>query len=271
MKKLRRLTTKAILGSSGGAFVVLAAAVFIWPPLAHYEAANLVTRASDTTVQNAQVDFHLANLLDAHNVQAAIHLAQAYLAASNPAAANSVLTRAGKGRSLLDARIATDLELGDYVAADHIADQLSQSTLTVTQVTLIAYAHQLAGQGTKLISLEASVSSPEALQRIKIAETVNIALASSMAASGLPISSSVILANLPDSPPKQLLLATIAANRAMATDWADADRHFQNYLLSMPTDINARNNYKILLTKLGRQRDAATQDRLISSLKTGQP
>ena len=247
-------------------------------PAAHWYADNTATRlvgeAATTSADQAGLDYHIANLLDSANATAAWHIAASELADGHAQQAADTLQRSSGGldANFLTTLVRTKLETGDIPAAVKNTNTLATiKNLNDDQVVTIAMAYSLAGEGISVAALEPRVSSPQALERIRQAEAGNVSLADALGASGLLNSSSAILMKLPSSAPRDLRLAKLDAASSTKSDWSAAGKLYQSYLAAMPTDINARLAYAIVLDRLKQPDDANHQRNLVASLQAGRP
>ena len=248
-----------------------------WPAAHWYAgktASRLVGDAMTTSADQANLDYRVANILDPANPTAAWHIAASELADSHARGAADTLQRANGGRDaeFITTLIRAELETGDISAAVKNAHALEKiENLTDDQLITVAMAYGVAGEGSSVVALEPRISSPQALGRIRKVQAGNVSLADVLGASGLLNSSSAILMKLPSSAPRNLRLAKLDAASPTKSDWSAAAELYQSYLAAVPTDINARLAFAVVLDRLKQPDDANHQRNLVASLQAGRP
>jgi hypothetical protein len=242
--------------------------------LARSQAARLVTAGDQGSGHAAELDFRLANLLDPNNQTAAARLAQLQLSSDQPDQAHATIarsTRQGEGSAMLVIDAEAELELGHASAAADDASQLAAVTANQDQLATAIVVLSATGQGSDAAALAPRVTSPQATGRVARALAGNVALAQELAASGLLRSASAILAKLPDTAPRDLLLAKIRATSHSKPDRLQAAELYQSYLAIVPTDRQTRLDYANLLDNLKQSTAATTQRNLAAKLQNQQP
>lgn len=263
-------TGLVLLGTAG----LLAAA---WPAtltLARQQSASLSRAGDSSTGDTARLNYRLANLLDPANSTAAWHYASDLLDSNHPQTALSVLGRAdgaGESADFYATRLRVLLETGHADLASPVITQLLASHPSDNQLLLAIMARRVAGQGSEAAALNPLLGSPDALRRAQMAEASNVGLAGQLAASGLLRSSSAMLEALPNTAPRDLLLARIKATGTKKSDWQAAATAYDAYFKLMPADASSRLAYANVLTRLGQTDAAKLQLALASSLTNGRP
>ena len=246
----------------------------LWPVVLGYsraESGRLSDEGARVGGAEGEVDYHLAYWLDHGNAAAALHFATAQLAADQPDAALTTLEQAGKGSEVVRVRIEAGLELGDIAQSVQVAHSLTDANPNEADIMTAALAFGVAGEGSALQALEARVSSPEALQRVKRAEAGNLPLASELYATGLLRSSSALLVKLPASKLRSLYLGRINYRWHTKATLATAADYYASTISLDPTDQQARREYIVVLQDLGRSDEVATQQQLLAKLVSGTP
>jgi hypothetical protein len=256
--------------------VILSAALLasLWPVALGYardESRRLSGDAKHTGSREAEVDYHLAYRLDHSNADAALHFASAQLAANQPRATLDTLAMAGEGSAVRQTRLKAYLELGQTGEAITIADSLVGPGASEADIANAALAYGVGEQGSAIQPLEARVTAPEALQRLKRAEAGNLPLAAELYAAGLLRSSSTLLMKQPASAERSLLLARINFQRHTAASLAEAADYYRSVVALDPSSQTARAELITTLRDLGRTTDADAQQALLKKLQAGKP
>lgn len=245
-----------------------------WPLLraaGRWESSQLVGEARGANLAEAAVDYHLATKLDPANHAGYLGLARNQIAAGQANLALSSLANAGEGSDATRLRVRTLLELNRRSAAADQASNLTQPGSSDADIELSALADALAGRTDAITPLITAVSSPEAAQHVRRAQTGNLPLAVELYASGLPESSRTLLVSLPTSYERNLLLARIYTTRHSPTDLATATDYLSEAVRLNPSDIEAHQLLAELFTDQGQTAASANQSALIKQLQTGRP
>ncbi len=245
-----------------------------WPAVSAYcreQSASLSAAGKRAGGDEAQMDFRLAYLLDSHNQAAATAVADEQLTAGRPQAALATLIGAGEGREADRVRLKVALEAGNTPLAVTAADRLSGAGYTQTDAVLAALAYGVAGKRERIEDLKASVSSPQALQRVLRAGGSKVTLALELRATGLQISSRGVLEGAEVSVPRNLLLASLIGADGRTDDLPTLAKLYQEAITLDPSSIAARSG---LIAVLRAQKDTAgvdAQQVLLGRLQNGRP
>ncbi len=249
-------------------------ATAIWPLVvqaAHSESDQLTSAGRQAQGSEAQLDFELAHRLNPANQQASLALAQLQIAAGQSQAAVRTLQRAGQGIEVLRLQLKTQLELEQTGAAVTTAQALVHRSAAPGDQTLAAYTYLLANQLDQFNTLMPLVSAPEARQRILAAQASPTALGQQLYALELLKSSQTLLMKQPNSVPRDLVLAAIAASHQTADFWREARDFYTAALTLDPANQAARQGLITSLQALGDNDAAAKQAALLAQLQAGRP
>ncbi|MDB5179182.1 MAG: hypothetical protein JWN01_1125 [Patescibacteria group bacterium] len=261
------ITTLTLLATAGSAGM-------LWPlavQAAHSQAAKFAQEGSAAAGGEAEVDYRLATWLDPTNPTAWLGLARVQIINDQAPNALASLERAGEGSEAKQLQVRTLIELGRVQDAAGAAAALATPSATEPDLLLAATAYALAARPADITRLTARVTSPEGRQRLTRVQNGNITLASELYATGLLRSSSVILAGLPASFERDLLLARVYYARHTPGSLNQAAALLTSAVNLDPSDIEARG----LLADTYRAQDnaveAAKQQALITKLQAGRP
>jgi hypothetical protein len=265
----------AFLSFTGLLIVATASGVAYGLPKLHELARRQSIQLSQAAIvagpTEAETDFHLAAWLDHANEAASLGLARTQIASGQPEAALHTLSRAGQGSEATTLRLRTQLELGHNLAAAQSAASVDIPSASEDTILLVALAYAQAGQSSSIQSLNASLSSPGALQRLARIETGQLPLAEELYVSGLPRSSSTLLKNLPTSFERNIVLAHIAIDSHTATELLPATDYLIEAVALNPASITGHQLLSRVYTDRGLTTEAAAQAALASKLQNGRP
>ena len=267
--KFWTLTVIVLLASVGS----LAA---LWPlatQAAHNQAHQLAKEGSSINISpaEAEADFHLATWLNPADAANWLGLARAQIAAGHPNDALISLKRAGEGSEATRLQIRTLIELGRTSEAAKAADQLTGTHATTDDLMLAGLAYALTSRTADITALTPRVNSPEALQRFRRVQAGKLPLAAELYATGLLRSSSALLADLPTSFERNLLLARIDYTRHTPGSLNQAASLLTEATALKPSDLEAHQLLAQILHDQNKTNEAAAQDLLITKLQAGRP
>jgi hypothetical protein len=266
---------------AGGLVIVLNAglAASLWPHLAnaaHTRADQLVEAGKRAQDSEAQVHFKIAQLLDPGNELAALTVAKQLLAQDQPERAVAVLDRAvereaGESPAMHALAIQGLLEAGDTDRAVQQANALVTIAQTPGQLHLIALAYGVGEQTDRLARHMAVLSASEGARRAIAAAPHKLALAQELYATGLLRSSERILAGLPASITRNLLLASLKEHAATTESLTEARDLYRAAIELDLVNIPARQGLIRILSYQGEHEAANKQSVLLKRLTDGRP
>jgi thioredoxin-like negative regulator of GroEL len=219
----------------------------------------------------------LARALDRNNPIAAREHARLKLAAGQYASALRTLQAAGNSATTTRMQLRAQLELQDASAAAKSAQVLATQSTADADLVLASLAllnAQNLGQknlAPNLLALKASVTSPEALQRILRAEGTPLGLGAELYATGLLHASHQVHMKLPDSQIKSLILGKIAQQIATPDSLSQALTYYKQVLNENPANIEARQGLVAVYQQLGDTSSASRHQELLRQLQAGRP
>jgi len=229
-------------------------------------------QASDGgAVGEAEADFHLATLLNPSNTAAWIGLAQTQIAAGQPSLAVDTLKHAGQGSDVARLQVRTLIELNRPADAAAAAANLTGASATQADLTLAGLTYALAGRTPDAAALLPRLNSPQAATSVSRAQADKLPLAVELYATGLLNSSRAILATLPASFERNLLLARINYARHTAASLTQAASLLAAALAISPTNVEARQLLQSVYADQNNPTGASQQAGLISQLQAGRP
>jgi hypothetical protein len=231
------LTTLVVLATS-------AALASSWPyalAAARTESEKLVGEAAAAKQTEALNDYQLAVWLDPDSEKARLGLAAAQIKAGQAEEALVTLEKAGQGSEAADLRLRANIELNRT------------------------------DPGAGLAALIGRQSSPEAAQALARAEMGQLPLAAELYAAGLPESSTTLLARLPASFERNLLLGRIYYDRHTTSSLAAALDYLRVAVGLNPSDVAARRLYAAVLADRGLASESQQQADLVKRLESQQP
>lgn len=250
-----------------------------WPAVLSYgreQSARLVTAGHRAAGDEARLYARLAYVLDPGNPAAALSEATAKLAVGEPAAALRTLDRARQFDASLNqaanhVRLKAALESGDIGLAVLTADRILDGRDSRLGLVLAALAYGVAGKPERIEALKARVTSPEVLQSVLRAGGSKLTLAVELRATGLPVSSRIILEQAEVSVPRNLLLASLIKGEGRDSDLPKLAKLYREAITIDPSGTAARAG---LIGVLRAQKDdsaADTQQKLLNRLQAGRP
>ena len=265
--KFWSITVITIVGSAAGA----AALVPVMGEYASRESSRLVVLGNQASGAEAETDYRLATYLNRRNTEAYVKLAQLQLDSGRPQEALRTLGSAGEGSEVVRARIRLLMELGSTTVAATAGQSLVREGAPDEDVVLAGLSLAVAGREAEVAALAPRVTAPEAAGRIKRIQAGNLALAGELYASGLPISSSTILLQLPASYERNLLLGRIYLTRNLADDLESAAGYLRTATVVHPAGVEAHELLAKVYVAQEKTQLATEQRGLIEKLRTGRP
>lgn len=275
MSNSKRSSAKFWLLAVGVIIVTSAALAFLWPLVrtqAVSQSRSLMSQARQTNGGEALSDYQLSVWLNPNNHTARLGLAQAELSANEPAAALVNLGQAGEGAVVNRVRVQALIETFQYRSAATAAAKLSaEPHPSDADLLLAALANQLSNNTLAVPPLLARLSSPEALQAASRVQAGKLALAEVLYSTGLLRSSNEILASLPSSYQRDLLMAQIYYTWGGTLNTSKATA----LLLAAASQDPANPAPRQLLVTIYRDNNQFTladdQQSLLNKLSVGQP
>jgi thioredoxin-like negative regulator of GroEL len=246
----------------------------LWPlslASAHRQSAALVTAGRSANGGEALTDFQLASWLDPANQAAYAGLAASQIRNGQPAQALANLARAGRGAQVSRLQVRTLIELGRNADAAAAASKLTAAGADDSDLVLASLAFAQMGRTSDVSAILPRIGSPEALSRVKRAQSGKLTLAAELSSEGLLNSSSVILNSLPPTFERNLMLARIEYVRHTSADLTQAVSLLNQAISINPADRSSRRLLSDVYTEQGNFSAATHQTELTNQLQAGRP
>jgi cytochrome c-type biogenesis protein CcmH/NrfG len=235
------------------------------------QAAKLIGEAASASPPEAAVNYKIATWLDPSNQAGYLGLARIQIAAGNAETALKALERAGEGSEAASLRVRTLIELGRTTEAADRAATLAAAGRPDADIILAAITYALAGRTGDILALIPLVASPEAAGRINRIAAGEMPLAGELYANGLPESSRSLLAKLPMSFERNLLLARLHYDQHTPESLVTATDLLKLAVALNPGNAEAHKFLAAVYTERKLPAEAATQSELAQKLTGGRP